>query len=232
MAAKLFVLIPFCLGLYALVLLLFLQRTHFHWSFFLKGFLKGASSILPLLLLKYFGVIDKALLIVLCGTVWTYFVLALIEEAHKEILYLFKNEDNNLEQRVFTCIAIGAGFAFIENIVYASQFHSYSGMLLIAGTRFILNSTIHAACMAISVLYFERLKFLFPLASKRCLHFFSVFPATLIHAFFNLLYSWNVGYLSVPMVVLSIYTLKWLYVNHFFEDMHVATLSTKTTLNV
>lgn len=227
MAAKLLLLIPLYALLYTGFLATLTKKTGFKWSFYLKNFARGILGILPLLVLKYFNVIDKTELVLIAGAVYTYFVLALIEELQKEIAFHTGHTHHlSMHEKILTCIGIAGGFAFIENILFATHFYSLSGMLLIAGTRFVLNTTIHTTCMAIGILYMERLKNLFPHANIHALHFFSILPATLAHAFFNLLYVWHIGFITVPLAVSSIFILKWMYEKNVFDRNPLPTLST------
>lgn len=217
MAAKLLWVFPLYGVLYLTFLYILVKRTDYSWKFFLTAFMKGVLGIAPLLLLKYAHVIDKEALQIACGILWTYFVLALLEEFSKELSYSYHEHYRGVHHKVFASIALAGGFAFVENLVFASSFYSTSGMLLVAGSRFLLNTTIHSTCIAITVLYFERLKKLFPGASEHPLHFFSILPAALVHTSFNMLYAYNIGFLSVPMVVGSVMLLQWMYHAHFFD---------------
>lgn len=162
--------------------------------------------------------LDKNAMILACGVVVTYLFLAFLEEIQKEISMLISLHHYNKHQELFSCIAIGCGFAFLENILFSSHFYSIGGMLLIAGTRLLLNSTIHVTGIALTLLYHEHLKLSQPNASHSLLHFLSVIPATILHAFFNLLYAWEIGFLSVPLVIMSVISLEWMYKRHFFQN--------------
>lgn len=219
MAAKLLLLIPIYGALYLLVLAQISKKTAYSWKFLVSSFCKGILAVFPLLALKYSDLLDKNALIISLGIVWTYFFLALLEELNKEASFLLHREKFDKHKKIFCCIAVACGFAFIENIIFATHFYSTGGMVLIAGTRFILNSTIHATCMALTVLYLERLKTMLPGTSKSILHFLSVLPATIVHSVFNLLYVWKVGYISVPLVVSCILLMNFMYKQHFFDNV-------------